>query len=68
MKRVGITEHLLKEGIKMPRLQMFYNDKLVIKQRLDEIPIPGNKYPFMLVLPQSRTEAIERDVLKQRGV
>jgi 2-polyprenyl-6-methoxyphenol hydroxylase-like FAD-dependent oxidoreductase len=64
LSRVGITEHLLKEGVPVRKMRMYYQEKQLIEQRLDEVEIPGNKYPFLLVLPQSRTEAILRDALK----
>jgi 2-polyprenyl-6-methoxyphenol hydroxylase-like FAD-dependent oxidoreductase len=48
---------------------MYYNDKLVIRAKtIGEVQIPGNRYPFMLVLPQSRTEAILRESLKDKGI
>lgn len=68
MSRLDLTEQLLKEGLPARKMAMYYNDKLVIEQRLDEVKIPGNRYPFMLVLPQSRTEAILRESLKDQGI
>jgi 2-polyprenyl-6-methoxyphenol hydroxylase-like FAD-dependent oxidoreductase len=49
-------------------MRMYYNDKLVVHQKINDVAIPGNKYPFMLVLPQSRTEAILRDALREKGI
>jgi 2-polyprenyl-6-methoxyphenol hydroxylase-like FAD-dependent oxidoreductase len=64
MSRLDITEQLVKEGLLARQMRMYYNDKLIITQNIGEVQIPGNRYPFMLVLPQSRTEAILRDSLK----
>jgi hypothetical protein len=49
--------------VKIKEAQMFFNEELVIAHRVD-LPIPGNDYNFMTVFPQSRTEAILRDLLK----
>lgn len=65
---VGATERILREGIKIKEAQMFFNEKLIFTNHLDDYEVPGNPYNFMTCLPQSRTEAILRELLKESGV
>lgn len=63
---LGIAERIVSEGQKVEYLNLrtHYEDRLVI--RFDELA--GTRYPFMIDLPQYRTEEILIDRLKEMGV
>ncbi|WP_411816249.1 FAD-dependent oxidoreductase [Hyphococcus sp. DH-69] len=62
----GVSAELLAQGIKGERIRV-RNEKGrdVISAGFDH---PGALYPFILILPQGRTERILADALKQYGV
>jgi len=61
----GITPRLLAEGLRLQRFRV-----VAERQVLAELPFSAldSRYPFMLGLPQARTEAILEQALAERGV
>lgn len=46
---------------------MYHNNRLILSQLLGEANSKNNQYPFLVTLPQSRTEELLRETLKERG-
>lgn len=65
MEASGITERLLAAGLRAPGAQVRSTEKILF--RVDYTRI-GHRYNFMLVLPQSETEAIFEQRLSEYGV
>ena len=64
LKSSGVTDRLVKEGIKMKFNQIFKGDRLLVK-----IPLEGGHpdWDFAIALPQDRTEHELIDALKKYG-
>jgi 2-polyprenyl-6-methoxyphenol hydroxylase-like FAD-dependent oxidoreductase len=63
LKPSGVSEQLLKSGIKLTELNMFFDDKKMLNLPLSE----AHEHGYVLALPQSETEEILRDKLKDLG-
>lgn len=61
----GVTEQLLKAGNKVNGIICRENNETILKMDFKSLP---HKYNFILTLPQSRTEEILIEALKERGV
>ena len=61
---LGATDTLLEEGIKVTNFRVHDRDKVLIEISFAELDTP---YPFTIMCPQNRTEAILLDRLRQLG-
>lgn len=61
---IGVSQALADAGRRIPRFGIRDRDRPLISLRFDTLP---TRYPFMLVLPQSTTEAILLDRLNELG-
>jgi 2-polyprenyl-6-methoxyphenol hydroxylase-like FAD-dependent oxidoreductase len=61
----GVTERLLKAGLKIPRINLRSGGSLLTTVDFTRLPAP---YNFMLSLPQSETERILEEALSARGL
>lgn len=64
LEEIGVSERLADTGRRIPRFAIRDRDRSLISFRFDTLP---TRYPFMLVIPQSSTEAILLDRLKELG-
>lgn len=64
LRASGVTERLLAEGRRLTGMEIWDGGTRRLHLRLDRLPQP---YPFILSLPQSRTEAILEQVLAEQG-
>lgn len=65
LEPTGATEIFLKNGRKLEAINIYKNEKLLVKNELIRV---NHKYPFMLVQSQAESEEIMADILHQRGV
>jgi 2-polyprenyl-6-methoxyphenol hydroxylase-like FAD-dependent oxidoreductase len=64
LEKIGVSEQLADTGRRIPRFAIRDRDRPLISFRFDRLP---TRYPFMLVIPQSATEAILLDRLEDLG-
>jgi 2-polyprenyl-6-methoxyphenol hydroxylase-like FAD-dependent oxidoreductase len=62
---IGVSESLAAAGRRIPRFGIRDRDRTLISFRFDLLP---TRFPFMLVVPQSTTEAVLLDRLAELGV
>lgn len=67
-QQMGLAERVLAEGTLNRRIEFFVAGKTVGSLDSDRAGIRDTPYPFILLLPQSRTEAILIDDLSRLGV
>jgi 2-polyprenyl-6-methoxyphenol hydroxylase-like FAD-dependent oxidoreductase len=65
LEAVGVTPRLLEAGLKIPRVNIRYDDEILTAVEFGKMP---HRYNFMLSLPQSETEKILEDALGERGI
>ena len=65
LEACGMTERLLGEGIKIHRLRIEVEGRRAVTLDLDQL---DESYPFMLGLPQSRTESLLEACLSEHGI
>lgn len=65
LEPAGVTPRILDEGIKINRARLISRGQSVGTVKFSAVE---HRYPFMLALPQSRTEAILEHALADRGV
>jgi 2-polyprenyl-6-methoxyphenol hydroxylase-like FAD-dependent oxidoreductase len=65
LEPTGATDLFLKNGRKLEAINIYKNDKLLVKNELNKVK---HKYPFMLVQSQADTEEILSDILHKRGI
>lgn len=64
LKPSGVTDHLVKEGVKMKFAQIFKGERLLVR-----IPLEGGHpdWDYAIALPQDRTEKALIEALKRYG-
>ncbi len=62
---LNLAEPLLKEGVRLDSAVVHAHGRELARIHFDELP---SRFPFVLVLPQSRTEALLEAGLRQAGV
>jgi 2-polyprenyl-6-methoxyphenol hydroxylase-like FAD-dependent oxidoreductase len=64
LEPLGVTERMRAEGVIVPRFTVRDRDRALLTVRFDRLP---TRYPYTLMIPQSRTEAILADRLRELG-
>lgn len=64
-QRYGIARQAVERGRKLLRAQFFSDRKEIVSLNLDSIP---SRYPYLLFIPQSETEAILNEYMESLGV
>ena len=67
-QQIGIVDEFLDRGIVNPGIDFFVGGRRVGGFDYDRAASPDTPYPFIFLLPQSRTEAILIDDLARHGV
>ncbi len=64
LSKAGASDQLISEGIPMDRLCVYFGNRLALS-----IPLRSERafFPYLLCLPQDRTESIMADVLTSQG-
>jgi 2-polyprenyl-6-methoxyphenol hydroxylase-like FAD-dependent oxidoreductase len=65
LRRIGVSDRLVSSGRRVPGLTYFSDGHRLGRAHLDRLT--GTPYPFLLALPQRRTEAVLRDRLEELG-
>ena len=65
LESTGATEIFLKNGRKMPAINVYRNDRLLIRNRFSTVAHP---YPFLLIQSQADSEAILSELLLKAGI
>jgi 2-polyprenyl-6-methoxyphenol hydroxylase-like FAD-dependent oxidoreductase len=64
LEPLGVSERLRAEGIIVPRFTIRDRDRALLTVRFEGLP---TRYPYTLMIPQDRTEAILADRLRELG-
>jgi 2-polyprenyl-6-methoxyphenol hydroxylase-like FAD-dependent oxidoreductase len=64
LEALGVTDRLRAEGLVVPRFTVRDRDRALLTVRFDGLP---TRYPYTLMIPQNRTEAILADRLREWG-
>ncbi|WP_182422053.1 NAD(P)/FAD-dependent oxidoreductase [Aureimonas sp. ME7] len=64
LEMLDVTPDLLREGIRVPTFRMRDHDRALMTVDFSHLP---TRYPFALMCPQDRTEAILRERLAMQG-
>ena len=64
LKPLGVTQHLLAQGVKVPIFRVRDRDRSLITIDFSEIPSP---YPFTLMIPQNQVERSLLSCLEELG-
>lgn len=64
LEELGVTEELVRHGIKVSRFTVRDRDRTLLTVRFDGLP---TRYPYTLMIPQHQTEAILLDRLRALG-
>lgn len=64
LEELGVTEQLVRHGIKVSRFSVRDRDRPLLTIRFDRLP---TRYPYTLMIPQHQTEAILLDRLRALG-
>jgi 2-polyprenyl-6-methoxyphenol hydroxylase-like FAD-dependent oxidoreductase len=64
-QRYGIAEEAVRRGRKLNRAKLWSEGKEIVDITLDQIP---GRYPYLLFLPQSETEAILNHAMEAAGL
>jgi 2-polyprenyl-6-methoxyphenol hydroxylase-like FAD-dependent oxidoreductase len=65
LRRIGVSDRLVSTGRQVPGITYFSDGRRLGRAHLDRLS--GTPYPFLLALPQRRTEGILRDRLETLG-
>lgn len=65
LESTGVTDQMLAEGWKAHRMNFWRNGKVIAHVDMSKAK---TKYPFMLVLPQSKSEALLEAALNKEGI
>ena len=63
-QRYGIAQEAVARGKKLTRAEFWSDNKKILLVKLDRI---SSRYPFVLMLPQSETEAILNELMESLG-
>lgn len=64
LEKAGVAEEMIARGRKVTRVTGYGDEKILFRMELDSLDSP---YPFLLILPQSQTERILEQRLKELG-
>jgi 2-polyprenyl-6-methoxyphenol hydroxylase-like FAD-dependent oxidoreductase len=65
LQHIGVTDAVVREGLAVPRFGLRDRDELLLQVDFGHLP---TRYPFVLMLPQDRTEAILLERLQGLGL
>jgi 2-polyprenyl-6-methoxyphenol hydroxylase-like FAD-dependent oxidoreductase len=64
LESIGVTDRLVKLGIRAPRFTVRDRDRILVTVRFDNLP---TRYPYTLMISQAVTEAVLRECYAERG-
>lgn len=64
LEEIGVSQRLAEQGIRIDKFAIRDRDRSLVQLRFDKLP---SRHPYLLMLPQDRTEAALADALESAG-
>jgi 2-polyprenyl-6-methoxyphenol hydroxylase-like FAD-dependent oxidoreductase len=64
LEPLGVCEKMLEQGLKLTKFSIRDRDRVLVRLQFDGLP---SRYPFLLMLPQDRTEVVLAAALSRAG-